>query len=273
MGLIQTLSFILNHPMNCGKRNIALARFVKWQVQSRVQDEVLFDWIDGATLAVRRGMTGATGNIYCGLHEYVDMSFVLHSLKRGDLFADIGANVGSYTVLASKICGADTIAAEPDPQTAGYLRRNIEVNGIENNVQVVEAALGAREGSVCFTVGLDTVNRVAKPSDKNVRVVPVKTLDDVLKGIAPSIMKLDVEGYEADVLNGATATLLDPNLKVIIIETVDEDVKRILHDAGFGQSYYDPKTRTLSSLPNGIMSHNSIMLRDATDMQKKVRPL
>ena len=130
MGVSQTLRFILGHPMNRGRPIPALARFAKWQVQSRLQDEVIVDWIGGAKLAVRRGMTGATGNIYCGLHEYVDMSFVLHTLKQGDLFIDIGANVGSYTVLAARVCGANVIAVEPDPETVKSLRRNIEVNGI-----------------------------------------------------------------------------------------------------------------------------------------------
>ena len=45
-------------------------------------------------------MHGVTGNVYCGLHDFAEMSFMLHLLRAGDLFADIGANVGSYTVLA-----------------------------------------------------------------------------------------------------------------------------------------------------------------------------
>lgn len=46
-------------------------------------------------------MTGATGNWYCGLQEYEDMSFVLHALRPGDLFVDVGANIGSYSILAA----------------------------------------------------------------------------------------------------------------------------------------------------------------------------
>lgn len=55
MGLSQTLRFILGHPMNRDRPISTLARFAKWQVHSRVQDEVIFDWIDGAKLAVRLG--------------------------------------------------------------------------------------------------------------------------------------------------------------------------------------------------------------------------
>jgi FkbM family methyltransferase len=166
-------------------------------------------------------MTGATGNISCGLHEYVDMRFVLDTLEPGDLFVDIGANVGSYTVLASKVRGARTIAVEPDPVTARSLRRNIEVNGIADKVSVVEAALGAHAGTVSFTVGRDTVNRVAQEGDDPVREVGLRTFDDVLDSEVPGVIKIDVEGFEADVFKGASAPLADTRLEAIITEAQD----------------------------------------------------
>ena len=60
-------------------------------------------------------MTGATGNIYTGLHEFEDMMFLLHLLRPGDIFVDAGANIGSYTVLASAVVGAKSISFEPVP--------------------------------------------------------------------------------------------------------------------------------------------------------------
>ena len=105
-------------------------------------------------------MTGATGNIYTGLHEFTDMMLTLHFLRRGDLFLDIGANVGTYAVLASGVCGADTWAFEPDPGTVSDLKRNLAINGLEELVTVYDIALGASEGEVGFTIGLDTANRV-----------------------------------------------------------------------------------------------------------------
>jgi hypothetical protein len=64
LGPSQTLHFILAYRMNRGRAVAALARFARWQVQSRLRNKVLFDCIDGAKLAVRRGMTGATDNFY-----------------------------------------------------------------------------------------------------------------------------------------------------------------------------------------------------------------
>lgn len=260
MGLRQTLKFILGHPMNKGRPISTLARFGKWQIQSRLQDEVIFDWIDGAKLAVHRGMTGATGNIYCGLHEYVDMRFVLDTLTPEDLFVDIGANIGSYSILAARVCDARTIAVEPDPDTAKALRRNIEVNRIGDRVRVVVAALGATAGTVSFTVGRDTVNRVAQPEDANIREVPVRTLDDILGGDVPRVNKIDVEGFEAEVFKVASATLADPKLEAIITEALDKDVLDILEQASFKEKYYDPDLKA-ACVSQRHSSSNSLMVR------------
>lgn len=260
MGVSQTLRFILGHPMNRGRPVETLVRFAAWQVKSRLQDEVIVDWIGGAKLAVRRGMTGATGNIYCGLHEYVDMRFVLDTLRPGDLFVDIGANVGSYTVLASKVCGARTIAVEPDHGTAEALRRNIEINGIADHVRVVEAALGASDGTADFTIGRGAMNRMAKPGDGNVRQVTIRTLDSVLEGEIPKLVKIDVEGFEADVFRGAAGTLSAEGLDAIITETLSREVLDILRPAGFRQVFYEPDSRSLRDTA-AFQSGNALMIR------------
>src|SRR5207249_1807294 len=140
--LVATLRFILAHPMNRDRKIAALAGYLGWQIASRLKSEINFRWIDGAVLQVKRGMTGATGNIYCGLHEFADMGFVLHLLRAGELFLDVGANIGSYTVLASKICGARTIAFEPAPDAAAMLERNVAANDITERVRAHRIALG-----------------------------------------------------------------------------------------------------------------------------------
>src|SRR5262249_44533283 len=148
----------------------------------RLRREIEVSWIEGAKLVACSGMTGATGNIYCGLHEFADMSFLLHLLRPDDLFVDIGANIGSYTVLSSALCRARSIAVEPDPNTIRWLKRNIEVNAIANRVTVVPAALGASAGVVRFTMGRDTTNRVAPAGETNSQEVLLRTLDEVLDG-------------------------------------------------------------------------------------------
>ena len=88
-------TFLATHPLTKHRRLPAMARVLRWQIASRIK-EVIVHWIGGTRLAARRGMTGLTGNIYAGLHEFADMAFLLHFLRPSDLFADVGANVGSY---------------------------------------------------------------------------------------------------------------------------------------------------------------------------------
>jgi FkbM family methyltransferase len=250
------------HPLTCDAPLRAWVRFALWQLRSRFQDEIIVRWIGGQRLAVRHGMTGATGNIYVGLHEFVDMMLALHFLREGDLFLDIGSNVGTYTVLASGVCRAKTWAFEPDPGTVQRLRRNIAVNRLDTYVQVHECALGAAQGEVAFTVGCDSVNRIATANDRNVRVARLQRLDAVIANSEPIMMKVDVEGVEEGVLQGAKALLANPCLKVVELETVTPESASILSRNQFERAYYDPFCRTLHRDPIHFKSSNSLFVRD-----------
>jgi FkbM family methyltransferase len=250
------------HPLTCDAPMSAWARFTMWQLRCRLKDEILFQWIGGQRLAVKRGMTGATGNIYLVLHEFADMMLPLHFLREDDLFLDVGANVGSYTVLASGVCRAKTWAFEPDPDTIRHLKRNIAVNNLDPLVQTFECALGAERGDVSFTVGLDTVNRIAAANGKNVRMVRLERLDNVIAGSQPIMMQVDVEGAEEGVLQGARALLANPCLKVVELETVTLGSASILEKNQFERAYYDPFCHSLNKDPISLKSSNSLFVRD-----------
>ena len=94
-------------------------------------------------------------------------------------------------------------------------------------------------------MGLDTVNHVASVTDGTTRTVALDTLDDACGNERPSLIKLDVEGFESEVLGGAAATLGCPELKAIITEDRSPPVVEVLHDSGFVEYTYDPFLRTL----------------------------
>jgi FkbM family methyltransferase len=265
-----TLRFILSHPLNRGRPLHALGRFAWWQLASRLRSEIEFRWIDDARLNVRRGMTGATGNIYCGLHEFVEMAFVLHLLRPRDLFLDIGANIGSYTVLASKVCGARTIAFEPDPEAAAVLSSNIRANNIESLASVRRTALGDHCGEIGFTTGLDTTNRVAVPGDDATQIVPLARLDDIPDAAMPTLIKLDVEGYEEHVLAGAGRVLESPSLLAVQSELCSRGVNEVLGSFGFKPAFYDPPTRKLADRPLGHRVINMLYVRDDGAVAERV---
>ncbi len=215
-------------------------------------------------------MTGATGNVYCGLHDYNDMFFLLHFLRPEDLFFDIGANVGSYTVLASGHCKAKSVSVEPVPSTFNLLLDNIHINRMEDRVTALNTALGSTSGTLHFTSSYDTINHVATAEDKNTIQVPVSRLDQIADSQSPALMKIDVEGYETEVIAGAGKLLLDQTLKAIIIELNGSgahfgyDEKKIhetLIEAGFRPCQYEPAERKLIPLDT-FGSTNTIYIRD-----------
>jgi FkbM family methyltransferase len=217
-------------------------------------------------------MKGATANIYVGLTEFADMLTALHFLREGDLFFDIGANVGVYTVLASGVCKATTWAFEPDAETVSHLKRNIELNNLGSRVRVFECAVGQEQGEIAFTVGLDTVNRIASADDVNVRMTRLEQLDALVGDVAPSMIKVDVEGAEEGVLQGAKALLANPCLKVIELETVTLESANILSKNGFERAYYNPNSRRLHRHPIALKSTNSLFVRDWPYVQGRLEP-
>ncbi len=262
--------FVWSHPLPRGARVKALARVANWQIRSRLQGEVIIPWIANQKLAVKRGMTGATGNIYVGLHEFPDMAFLLHFLKSGDLFLDIGANVGTYTVLASGVCKANSWAFEPDPNTVRALKRNIEINDLEDLVTVHEFALGATQREVAFTVGLDTVNRVATAGEPNCRLIQQKQLDSFVGKSEPIFAKLDVEGYEGEVLRGGQALLAKDSLQAIEVETATPGIQEMLSEYQFVKAFYDPFKRMLSTQPVGLEASNALFVKDFSFVNERV---
>jgi FkbM family methyltransferase len=221
-------------------RNIA--RYLAWQLRSRLGREPrVFEFANGSKMLAQKGMTGATGNLYVGLQEFEEMSFALHYLRQEDLFVDVGANVGSYTILASAGVGSEVLAFEPGGEAFAWLVRNIELNGVSERVEARCEAAGASAGTASFTSGLDTINRIDPQGSVT---VPVTTVDALCGRRNPALIKIDVEGREKDVLVGAASVLSgSAPLAVLIEHPVSTD---LLRSVGFACYTYDPFKRTVT---------------------------
>jgi FkbM family methyltransferase len=264
-GLGSIAHLFSTHPLTRNAPLGAWARFASWQIRSRMQEEVIIPWFAGQRLAVRRGMKGATGNIYVGLIEFEDMMLALHFLRKGDLFLDIGANVASYAILASGVCRANTWAFEPDPNAVRSLKRNLTINGLNELVTVYELALGNADGEIQFTVGYDTRNRVASSGETNVRMVRQQRLDSLIGGGSQAIimMKMDVEGHGEEILRGAKSLLADDCLKVIVAEWPAPWIYEVLSKHRFVRACYEPFSRKLQRQRENVYSSpNSLFVRD-----------
>ena len=280
------LTFIWRHPLAKRRKWTAYAKFFGWQINQKIyRRPVVCTLVEDSVLLVEKGMTGATGNIYTGLLEFEDMAFVLHVLRQGDLFGDIGANIGVYTVLASKNAGAGVIAIEPIPSTIEKLKGNIQLNQISESVTLLAYVVGSGKEppSVWFTQNLDTINHVAGVDeliDKKLMVeIPVKTIDYLFSGKEPVILKIDIEGFEWPALNGALTVLSSSSIKGLIIELngsgkrygyADEEIHQLLLSSDFKPYSYDPFLRKFTPVPT-FGNMNTIYIKDLDWVSERVR--
>jgi FkbM family methyltransferase len=231
---------------------------------------MVYPFGEKSKIIVKKGLTGATGNIYSGLHEFEDMSFLLHFLRETDLFIDLGANVGSYSILGGSERHAETISIEPIPQTFKILQDNIAINNVKGNVTCMNIGMGNEKAILKFTKSLDTVNHVAKDYDTDTTDVNVERFDDIITLKKPTLIKMDVEGFETEVLNGMENALLSEHFKAIIIELNgsggrygynENDIHKKFLDLGFVPYAYDPFKRSLTKLST-YGRDNTIYIKD-----------
>jgi FkbM family methyltransferase len=161
-------------------------------------------------------------------YEPALMSFVAGVLDEGDVFLDVGAHVGFYSLVASVRVGAAgrVVAVEPSPASASLLRRHLDWNN-RRNVQALEAAASDTDGSAMFMHRADPTdpggcaNSLAYEIERGVPcIVRLRTLDSVCEElrIQPRLVKMDVEGAELAALRGAEGLLRScgPDLVVAV---------------------------------------------------------
>ena len=281
--LYSILKFIWYHPLASKNRIGALRNFFAWQLCQKINRyPVLYPLVEDSKLLVKKGMEGATGNIYTGLLEFEDMAFILHALKKDDIFSDIGANIGVYTILAAKNVGAKVISIEPVPSTFNHLCNNIFLNKISHRVTALQIGVGSENIVLGFTNTMDSINHVVKDykgqQQEGVIEIPVKIIDEVFEDLIPVIMKMDIEGYEWPALNGAKKVLASDHLKAIIIELngcgnsfgfSDVNTHNMLLSYKFKPYYYDPFKRSFTVLTH-FGNHNTIYIKDIEWAKQRV---
>ena len=270
--VIATLKFIVTHPLNKGRSFEAIRDWLFWQVGSRlVPGPVTVSFVDNSKLLIRPGMTGATGNIYTGLCEFEPMSFLLHFLRPNDLFIDVGANVGSYSILAA-MRGARCLAFEPVLSACKILSESALLNDFGNIIKICNLALGNEKKRVEFTSFLDTTNHVICDAEKQTGAIEIEmdTLDNVVRGLGPSLIKIDVEGYEGNVIKGAHQVMSEDSLLALIIELnglgsrygfSDDFLHQQILGYGFKPYKYLPFSRQMIPLDSKDSSSTSIYVR------------
>lgn len=159
---------------------------------------------------------------------------------------DIGANVGYYSILAAVLVGSGgkVVAFEPLPRNVHFLRRHVALNHLEQ-VEVIEAAVSAQGGEAAFDLGAsDAMGHLATEGGITVKMVSLDELFAEGKLPPPNFMKVDVEGSEALVLEGAT-NLLRQFRPILFLDTHNREAHAgtlsILTELGYRFEILDGK--------------------------------
>jgi FkbM family methyltransferase len=187
---------------------------------------------------------GGGGSVYFNLVEPEQTSAFVENLADGEVFFDVGANVGYYTVLGSRLVGENglVVAFEPVARNLAHLYNHVALNKLEN-VSIIPAACSDEISLAAFSTGPN--NAMGHLTDgnnetpgKNLMLVPTVTLDAVAErlGVVPQVLKIDVEGAELSVLRGASSKILPAKPRIFLSlhsETLRTDCLEYLRKFGY----------------------------------------
>lgn len=177
-------------------------------------------------------------------YEPVESRFIRGVLKANDVFVDVGANVGWYTMLASTIVGdgGHVHAFEPRRPMVDYLQSTVKLNGLANAVTVHAIGLSNENTSESLmwvatsdNGGSASLARGDASADMICQPIEVRTLDGLQLGHV-DVMKIDVEGAEPLVFEGARATI-ERDRPIVLTEVLPSQLKRVSHASP--QEYID----------------------------------
>ncbi len=162
--------------------------------------------------------------IWLEREEWQDLCTLHANLQPGDMFIDVGANLGTWALVGAAAVGIDgrVLALEPNSKTAGRLRDNIALNTLDDRVKVLQAAASDKEGVCGFSCPLEhNLSSVVPLGSAQSFEVQTVRLDDVAANVFPDRvvrgMKIDAEGHENEVLEGCDY-LLSHHKPWLIIE-------------------------------------------------------
>lgn len=199
-----------------------------------------------------------------------DVAYILSRILSNEfIFFDIGANVGWYSLFASKLMPQGTIyAVEPIPETYKALRYNVQLNNATNIIPL-SYAITDQSGTVLmeYTLQNSGFSHLKTDGTSYQDTIPVEsiTLDELTShlGINPNVIKIDCEGAEPLILAGGKSTLTHKELQYLIIEINSSTLHRLKHSANNLISLlHDYGFLVMSINPDGTLSDELPLHKD-----------
>jgi len=188
---------------------------------------------------------------WLGWYERQKVKDFVNSLKADSIVYDVGANVGYYTLIASRQCkNGHVFSFEPVPSNVTFLRQHLSLNGARN-VTVFEAAVGNTDGTSFFqTTSSNSMGHIASQGNLEVSLMTLDSLIGRGETKPPDVIKMDIEGAEYDALCGAM-NLLKRKKPKLFLATHGKEVHaaccKLLTDIGYQLTPIDGLTIQKSS--------------------------
>ncbi len=172
---------------------------------------------------------------------FYEIDLLEHLLVRGPthgVFVDVGANIGNHSVFFGKFMADHVVAVEPSPVARACLEKNLRANDIGGRSTVVACGVGAVAGRARAVAPEEHPHNLGttRLSDDRDGDIEVRTLDEVVAEHVPapvSLVKIDVEGMELDVLRGASRLLEEQRPQIVIETDRITDAERVLGAHGY----------------------------------------
>lgn len=197
--------------------------------------------IQGNKMFLDPGDTGLSKELLmAGIREPFHTRLMQDVLKRGDVVIDIGANIGYYVLMEAKLAGNEgkVYAIEPVTDNANLLKKNAKLNNYKN-IDIFELAIGGedKDGEICLTKKRNWCTMLDNKYNKNSafytdkKPVKILKLDTFIKDKRfPNIIRMDVEGYETEIIKGMENILKSGKPLKILMELHSS----VLDDGGIG---------------------------------------
>lgn len=180
--------------------------------------------IRGGPLRGKRWIAASGSNFISGRYEPEKTATIGANVRAGDVVFDVGAHVGYFTVLMSQLVrpGGRIFAFEPRPLNQRFLERHLRVNGCDN-VEVLHLSLGDRNGPARLETRTGTgTGHLSEHGDLAVEMASVDELVESGRLPPPTFIKIDVEGGEVMVLEGARRVLETHRPRMVLATHGDE---------------------------------------------------
>ena len=243
------LSTAWEHPGNAGHRAKAISRVSLFHAKAQLFHQRTCVPIGShSRMWADRHFAGTVELVLGNPPDWRYMQVWKSFLHPGTLFVDVGANVGLYSLWAADL-GSAVISVEPEPEARRALEENATLNGYE--FEVIPAALSKEAGVMRFTHGLGPMNHLMPEDSPGGVAIEVRTLDDLLGDRTAHGVKVDVEGAERFVLEGAPRAIEQRRLPVIQLEwnrasmRIFGEDRRVVAEllASSGYEFYRPDDR------------------------------